>query len=246
MEPYYTMVKNENTDELGLVQVYTPNEKQNIISYLVGTTNGATNNLKLYKFSADSNVLGAMQLDKQIEEDEAISSELDSLNVTGTRVTKSMIIVPIENTLLYVEPIYQTMLNESDVPILKKVVVASGNKVAIGDNLTKALENLLSKYAVDIEIENTDDMEGLIEAVIKANNNLTESSNNNDWEMMGSDIKRLQELINSLEKMKQEEDEKQKELEESTNQLNSIDSNNVDNANITGNAINNLTTNVNN
>ena len=89
-------------------------------------------------------------------------------------------------------------------------------------------------------------MEGLIEAVIKANNNLTESSNNNDWEMMGSDIKRLQELINSLEKMKQEEDEKQKELEESTNQLNSIDSNNVDNANITGNAINNLTTNVNN
>ena len=81
--------------------------------------------------------------------------------------------MPIENTLLYVEPIYQTMLNESDVPILKKVVVASGNKVAIGDNLTKALENLLSKYAVDIEIENTDDMEGLIEAVIKANNNLT-------------------------------------------------------------------------
>ena len=246
MEPYYTMVKNENTDELGLVQVYTPNEKQNIISYLVGTTNGATNNLKLYKFSADSNVLGAMQLDKQIEEDEAISSELDALNVTGTRVTKSMIIVPVENTLLYVEPIYQTMLNESDVPILKKVVVASGNKVAIGDNLTKALENLLSRYAVDIEIENTDDMEGLIEAVIKANNNLTESSNNNDWEMMGSDIKRLQELINSLEKMKQEEDEKQKELEESTNQLNSIDSNNVGNANITGNAINNLTTNANN
>ena len=100
-----------------------------------------------------------MQLDKQIEEDDLISSELDALNTTGTKLTKQMIIVPIDNTLLYVEPIYQTMLNESEVPVLKKIIVASGNKVAIGDTLTKALENLLSTYAVDIEIENTDDVE---------------------------------------------------------------------------------------
>lgn len=61
-----------------------------------------------------------MQLDKQLEEDEAISSELKSLNVTGTKLTKQMIAVPINNTILYVEPIYQTMLNESEVPVLKK------------------------------------------------------------------------------------------------------------------------------
>ena len=67
-----------------------------------------------------------------------------------------MIIVPMDNTLLYVEPIYQTMLNESDVPILKKVIVASGNKVAIGDNISKALENLVSQYAEAVEVENTD------------------------------------------------------------------------------------------
>ena len=70
-----------------------------------------------------------MQLDKQLEEDEAISSELKSLNVTGTKLTKQMIAVPINNTILYVEPIYQTMLNESEVPVLKKVVVPSGNKL---------------------------------------------------------------------------------------------------------------------
>ena len=85
-----------------------------------------------------------------------------------------------DNTLLYVEPIYQTMLNESDVPILKKVLVASGNKVAIGNNISKALENLVSQYAEAVEVENTDDMEGLIEAIIKANQNLTESNKNND------------------------------------------------------------------
>lgn len=208
MEPYYTMVKTSDGEQLGLVQIYAPDEKQNIISYLVGSNSNGNNELKLYKFSADSNIVGPMQLDKQLEEDEAISSELKSLNVTGTKLTKQMIAVPINNTILYVEPIYQTMLNESEVPVLKKVVVASGNKVAIGDNLTKALENLLSKYAVDIEVENTDDVEGLIEAIIKANKNLTQSNENNDWEMMGKDIKKVQELIDSLEKVKEKEDKK--------------------------------------
>lgn len=208
MEPYYTMVKTSDGEQLGLVQIYTPDEKQNIISYLVGSNSNGNNELKLYKFSADSNIVGPMQLDKQLEEDEAISSELKSLNVTGTKLTKQMIAVPINNTILYVEPIYQTMLNESEVPVLKKIVVASGNKVAIGDNLTKALENLLSKYAVDIEVENTDDVEGLIEAIIKANKNLTQSNENNDWEMMGKDIKKVQELIDSLEKVKEKEDKK--------------------------------------
>ena len=126
MEPYYTMVKTSDGEQLGLVQIYTPDEKQNIISYLVGSNSNGNNELKLYKFSADSNIVGPMQLDKQLEEDEAISSELKSLNVTGTKLTKQMIAVPINNTILYVEPIYQTMLNESEVPVLKKVVVEIG------------------------------------------------------------------------------------------------------------------------
>ena len=214
LEPYYTMVKVGDNEEIGLMQIYTPDEKQNIISYLVGTTNGVENNLNIYKFSADSDILGPMQLDKQIEEDEAISSEIEALNVTGTKIKKRMIVIPVENTLLYVEPIYQTMLNESDVPILKKVVVASGNKVSIGDTLQQALSNLLSQYAIDIEVENTDDIEGIIDAIIKANKNLTESNQNNDWELMGSDIKKLQELIDSLEQLRDEENKKREEIEQ--------------------------------
>ncbi len=212
MAPYYTMVKTKDEkQELGLVQIYTPAEKQNLISYLVGKTDGTTNKLKLYKFSADSNIVGPMQLDKQISEDEEISAELQSVSTTGAKVTKQMIIVPLNNTLLYVEPIYQTLLNESEVPILKKVVVASGNKVAIGNDLKTALENLLSQYAVDIEVEDTDDIEGVLEEIIKANNNLKQSNSNNDWEMMGKDVKKLQELIGTLEKLKEEEEKKEKE-----------------------------------
>ena len=234
MEPYYTMVKTDNGNELGLVQIYTPNEKQNIIAYLVGTIENGENKLQLYKFPADSNIVGPMQLDKQIQEDEAISAELETLETTGTKITKNMIIVPIENTLLYVEPIYQTMLNESNTPILKKVVVASGNKVAIGDNLESALQNLLSKYAVDIEIENTDDIEGLIDSIIKANNNLTQSNENNDWEMMGKDIQKLQTLIDSLEKMREEENKNNANNNTTANEVNEVTNSTdiVNNANV--------------
>ena len=230
LKPYYTMIKNDNGEELGLIQIYTQNGRQNIISYLVGTTEGGQNKLELCKFSPDSNIVSPMQLDQQIEEDEAISSELETLETTGTRITKEMIIVPIENTLLYVEPVYQTMINESEIPILKKVIVASGNKVAIGDTLQEALNNLLSNYAVDIEIENTEDIDGIIDSIIKANQNLKDSTNNSDWEMMGSDIERLQTLIDSLEKMREEENSNT-DSTQNTNDMNIVDNTAVESMN---------------
>ena len=241
LEPYYIMVKTDDGEELGLMQIYTQNDRQNIISYLVGTTDGGTNKLKLCTFSADSNIVSPTQLDNQIAEDEAISSELATLETTGTRITKQMIIVPVGNTLLYVEPIYQTMINESEIPLLKKVVVASGNKVAIGDTLQEALKNLLSNSAVDIEVENTEDIDGLIDSIIKANQNLKESTNNSDWSMMGSDIERLQTLIDSLEKMREAE-ASNTENTDNQNNTNTIDSNTIgediengNNVNITAN-----------
>ena len=208
LSSYYTMIKDEES-KVGLIQIYTPESKQNLISYLVGTTEKGSNKLKLYKFSEDSNILGPMQLDNQIEQDEIINAEIQALNTTGARVTKNMIAVPVNNTILYVESIYQTMLNEeSKIPVLKNIVVASGNKLAIGNNLEEALNNLLSKEASNIEVENTDDINGLIDAIVKANKNLSESTGNNDWELMGSDIKKLQSLINSLEQLKAQEDKK--------------------------------------
>ena len=231
LEPYYTTVNNGDGEEVGLVQIYTPSSKQNLISYLVGTTNESNNVLKLYKFSEDSNILGPMQLDKQLEQDETISLAINALNTTGTKVTKDIVVVPVNNTLLYVESIYQTMLNEEvKVPALKKIVVASGNKVAMGNNLKEALQNLLSKDASNIEVENTDDIDGVIDALVKANKNLSESTSNNDWELVGSDIKKVQGLIDTLEKLKEQEDKKKEALEKENKQSNSI--NNVVEENI--------------
>ena len=220
IESYYTMVKTVDNDssKLGLVIPYTIRWKQNINSYLVGTYDAKTQKSKLtvYKFTPDVATLGTIQLDALIEQDETISKEIEALNITGAKIAKNIIIVPINNTLLYVEPIYQLILNEKDetpIPLLKKIVVASGNKVAIGDNLQSALENLLSKEAVSIEV-NTDDIDALLTEIIKANNNLAESNENNNWEMIGRDMAKLQSLIKQLEKTYDSE-EKDKETETS-------------------------------
>lgn len=231
IEPYYTMVKltDEEEAKLGLVLPYTPQGRQNLISYLVGSyDNSGNSKLTIYKYQADSNILGPMQLDTQIEQDETIMKEIESLNVNGTKITKNMIIVPLDSNLLYVEPIYSQYINEQDaLPTLKKVVVASGNKVAIGNNLKEALTNLVSQYAVNIEVENTDTIEDLIDTIIKANNNLTTSNASNDWEMMGKDVKKLQELIQKLEKLVEEENKAKNEIEGQTKNNTLVDENDV-------------------
>lgn len=229
MESYYTIVKTIDSleNQLGLVIPYTPDEKQNIISYLVGTYDG-NNKLSLYKFKSDSNVLGIMQLDNQIEIDETISKELDTINTTGSRIIKEMYIIPFNNTILYIEPVYQLLLNnEAQIPVLKKVIVASGNRVAIGDDLNKAINNLLSQESLEIDVQNTDTQEGLINEIIKANNNLKESSNNNDWELIGRDLARLQELIENLEKLKEDEAKKEQTIDGGAENI--IDNNTIDN-----------------
>ena len=206
LKPYYTMVSNSDEEEtIGLIQIYTPKNKQNISSYLIGTVENGQNKLTLKTLHSDTSILGPTQLDTQIAQDETIQSQIDSLFVTGAKVTRNMIIVPVENTLLYVEPIYQTLVNESNIPVLKKVIVASGNKVAIGNNLQEATQSLISKSATKIELNSTDDIEGLIDSIIKANDNLSESLESNNWEIMGTDIQKLQSLINTLKKKNNEE-----------------------------------------
>ena len=178
----------------------------------------------MYKYSVDSNIIGPMQLDTQIEQDEEISSTLQNLNVTGTKLIRNMIMVPIDNTILYVEPIYQVMLNESEVPALKKVIVAVGNKVAIGNNLKEAMRNLGSQSAINIEVSNTDDVNSIIDEIIKANKNVENSTKNSDWEMVGKDMSSLQSLIDRLEEVITEQ-RKQEEAEKEDNKANNISEN---------------------
>ena len=144
------------------------------------------------------------------------------MNVTGTKITKDIIIVPINNSLLYVEPVYQQQLNEKNaIPLLKKIVVASGNKVAVGDNLEEALNKLVSQSATNIKVENTDTKNDLINTIIESNNNLKDSTKANNYEMIGKDIDKLQGLIDQLEAIQ----EKENKLNNTTNDNNVIENN---------------------
>ena len=229
MKPYYSIFKtaDETTSKYGWIITYNKYSKQNITSYLVGTYENGKNNLKLYKFSSNNNVVGIAQLNNQIEQDETIASELEKLNTSGTKLTREIKIVPINDTLLYIEPIYQVLLNVSnDTPVLKKVIVASGNRVAIGDNLSQALANLFTSEAVDINVLDLNDMSGIIDTIIQQNDSLTESMSSNDMEQFGKNVDKLRDLINQLKNAREMEKEEARN-EHVNNTTNTTETNSI-------------------
>lgn len=225
VEPYYTMIKTSENKQsrLGLIVPYTLYGKQSLTAYVVGSYDGGKANLKVYRYDSDNSMIGPIQLDTQISQNEEISKEISNLDVSGTKITKGIVVVPVNNKMIYIESIYQEYLNESNsLPKLKKVIVASGNKIAIGDDVEKALANLLSQ-GYDIEVRNPENKQDLIKAIIKANENLKESTANSNYEMIGKDINRLQSLIDQLEKLEEaEQDNKQQHSTQSDSALDSI------------------------
>ena len=238
LDSYYTMVEGEN---IGLIQMYSPNGKQSLTAYLTGTVEKGKNKLKINKISSGESILGLTQLDSKISQDENMKAEIDALTVTGAKITKNIMVVPVENTIIYIEQIYQTKTNESDTRLLKKVVVASGNKMAIGNNLEESLENLVSQEATSFDINTTEDLNGIIESIIKANKNLSNSMNSKNWELIGSDINALQGLIDTLEVQHKKDKEKNKADTNINNNTiindNIIQNNAIDNTSIGTNSV---------
>ena len=210
VQPYTTVLKapNSTNEDVGLVLSYTKQNKQSLKAYLVGTYEGGTNRLVLYKMMSDTTLPGIEQINVQIEQDETIAEELKKINTPGTQLVRNTYIVPVEKSVLYIQPVYQILLNDAHkVPTLKDVIVATGTKVAIGKDLEEAVMTLLTDSAGAIQYVNKDDKIQLIEAIIKANKNLKDSVNSADWELIGSDMQRLQDYIDELEKVTNEEKE---------------------------------------
>ena len=208
IESKYTMLKamGMNDSNIGIVKAYTREGKESLIAYALGYYDNGVPKIGLYRFVSDNSILGVSQLNSLIEEDETISAELEALNVSGVKMVKDVIIVPIGNTILYVEPIYQVRANELEAQILKKVIVASGNKVAIGDTLAIAIENLLSeKNFVKLEYVDMEDINQVIDSVIEANGNLKDSIDSGDLEMIGKDLSTLESLLDQLEILREQE-----------------------------------------
>ncbi len=153
IDAYYNMIKLPDdlgkTEELILMRPFTPSAgKHNMISWLaVRNSKDNYGEMILFNFPKNTNILGPDQVEVNINQISEIS-EYNTLWGQGkSNVFKgSLLVIPIENSVLYVEPIYIQSKSESSIPQVKKIIVGYQDgtdfKHGIGNNLEDALNNL--------------------------------------------------------------------------------------------------------
>src|SRR5882762_6620294 len=148
IRPFYVISRlpGEPKEEFLTILPYTPNGKTNMIAYLAARSDQPDyGTLFDFRFPKDSLVVGPQQVEANIDQAPLIKSQFALLNAPGSNVIRgNLLVLPIENSLLYIEPIY---LEATNVPIpqLKKVIVATGQNVVMEDTLDKALAALLGQ-----------------------------------------------------------------------------------------------------
>jgi uncharacterized protein len=146
--PYYLLTKlpGRTAPEYVLVMPFTPNGKENMVSYLAAEADpGKYGQLTLYNFDRDRTILGPTQVNARILATPAISSELSLLNQQGSRVILSnLLTVPVEESLLYVQPIFVQGSAPNSFPLLQKVAVFYNDQVGYSTNLADAIREVVS------------------------------------------------------------------------------------------------------
>ncbi|MCX7746506.1 MAG: UPF0182 family protein [Clostridia bacterium] len=152
IDPYYNMIKLPagfgNREELVLIRPFTPSQKNNMVSWLA-VRNSSENygELILFNFSKGTTIYGPYHVATYIDSIEKISADMTLWGQSGSRVFKgSLLVIPIENSVLYVEPIYVQATGPSSIPQMREIVAVyqKGNefKHGIGADLDEALRNL--------------------------------------------------------------------------------------------------------
>ena len=143
VEPYYliTSLPGVPFEEFILLLPYTPKERTNLIAWLAARSDGENyGNLLLYNFPKERLIYGPEQIEARINQDPVISQQISLWNRQGSRAIQgNLLIVPIEQSLLYVEPIYLEATQNS-LPTLVRVVVAYENRIVMAQTLEQALQ----------------------------------------------------------------------------------------------------------
>jgi hypothetical protein len=148
LSPYYITVRLPGTEELEFMMIrpYVPAGKQNMIAWLYADSDGPDyGQLGVYKFSKEALVYGPMQVEARVDQNPEISEQLTLWNQRGSSVIRgNLIVIPINGTLLYIEPIY-LQAESGKLPELKRVVVAHKNRVAMTPSLAQGLAQVLGE-----------------------------------------------------------------------------------------------------
>lgn len=150
VEPYYLITKLANAkneagdlaqdEEFILLLPYTPNRRTNLTAWLAARSDGENYGKSLlYVFPKQQLVYGTEQIEARINQDPVISQQISLWNRAGSRALQgNLLVIPIEQSLLYVEPLY-LQAEQNSLPTLVRVIVAYENRIAMAETLDQAL-----------------------------------------------------------------------------------------------------------
>jgi uncharacterized protein len=150
MAPYYMIMRlpGEARAELVLMLPMVPSQRENMIAWLVARCDPPDyGKVVVYEFPKDKLVFGPFQIEARIQQNTEISQQISLWNQMGSRVIRGhLLVVPIENSILYVSPLYLRAAT-GQLPELKRVIAAYGDRVVMEETLSAALAALFKDTA---------------------------------------------------------------------------------------------------
>ncbi len=150
MAPYYIMMRlpGETRTEFFLMLPMTPSQRENMIAWLAARCDlPEYGKLIVYEFPKEKLVYGPFQIEARINQNTEISQQISLWNQMGSRVIRgNLLVVPIGNSILYVSPLY-LRAQSGQLPELKRVIAAYGERVVMEETLPAALAALFKQSA---------------------------------------------------------------------------------------------------
>ena len=150
MSPYYIMMRlpGEAQTEFFLMAPMAPSQRENMIAWLAARCDlPEYGKLIVYEFPKEKLVYGPFQIEARIDQNTEISQQISLWNQMGSRVIRgNMLVVPIENSILYVSPLY-LRAQSGQLPELKRVIAAYSDRVVMEETLPAALAALFKESA---------------------------------------------------------------------------------------------------
>lgn len=211
MEPYYTVMKlpGKKKEEYILLMPFTPAKRDNLAAWLTARCDEPNyGKILAYTFPRDRLIYGPKQIDARINQDSAISQQLTLWSQRGSQVIRgSMLIIPIESSLLYVQPLYLAAADKGGLPELRRVIVAYGNEVVMEENLELALFRIFGGKRPSQERPTRAVIEEkAVSAAELSRQALTlyeqalEQQRQGNWSGYGESLKRLEQILRRLAK----------------------------------------------
>ncbi|HEY3246968.1 MAG TPA: UPF0182 family protein [bacterium] len=146
VEPYYVTMRLEEgaAPEFALILPFAPANRDNMVGWMAARNDAPHyGELIVYRFSKDRLAFGPMQVEARINQDPVISQQLTLWNQEGSRTIRgNLLVIPMETSLLYVEPLF-LQAERSQLPELRRVIVASGPRIVMAETAEAALGRLL-------------------------------------------------------------------------------------------------------